>query len=180
MINPKVETALNKQINAEWYSAYLYQGMGAVFEAQGLKGMAHWMNIQVLEEMTHGMKIYNYILEKGGTVNLMAIDAPPGKWETPLTAFEAAYKHELKVTGLINDLVNMSIAEKDHATTNMLQWYVNEQVEEEASVQQVAQQLKLAQGAAGALFMIDKDLMTRVFTGGALGPNPLGGGAAQP
>lgn len=174
MLNKKMETALNKQIVAEWYSAYLYMGMSAYFQSQGLKGMAHWMYIQTQEELTHGMKIFNYINEKGGRVTLGAIDAPPAEWKSPLAAFENAYEHEQKVTGLINDLVNLAITEKDHASNNMLQWYVNEQVEEEASVSEIAQQLRLAKDAAGALFMIDRELGARIFTGGALAPAAAG------
>jgi ferritin len=117
------------------------------------------------------MKIYNFINEKGGRAVLKAIDGPPAEWDSPIAAFEAGYAHEQKVTGLINGLVELSMKEKDFASNIMLQWFVEEQVEEEASVDEVVQLLKRAENASGALFMIDRELGARVFTGGALTPS---------
>jgi len=134
MISKKIEKALNKQINAELYSAYLYLSMVAYFESVNLPGFANWMKVQTQEELMHAMKIYDFVNERGGRVVLKAIEAPPTEWDSPLDAFEATYKHEQKVTGLINNLVNLAIEEKDHATSSFLQWFVNEQVEEESSV----------------------------------------------
>jgi ferritin len=169
MINKKMEQALNDQINAELYSAYLYLAMEAYFESQNLPGLAKWMRAQTQEEVMHAMKIYDYVNERGGRVVLESIAKPPAKWESPLAAFEAAYKHEQLVTGRINDLVDLAIKEKDHAANTFLQWFVNEQVEEETSADTVVQQLKMAEGAAGALFMIDRELGQRVFTPPATG-----------
>lgn len=164
MISKKIEQALNDQINAELYSAYLYLSMVAYFESVNLSGFAAWMRAQTQEEVVHAMKIYDYVNERGGRVVLESIAEPPAKWESPLAAFEAAYKHEQLVTGRINDLVDLAIKEKDHAANTFLQWFVNEQVEEETSADAVVQQLKMAEGAPGALFMIDRELGQRAFT----------------
>ena len=164
MISKKIEKALNKQINAELYSAYLYLSMVAYFESVNLPGFANWMKVQTQEELMHAMKIYDFVNERGGRVVLKAIEAPPTEWDSPLDAFEATYKHEQKVTGLINNLVNLAIEEKDHATSSFLQWFVNEQVEEESSVDKVAQKLKMVEKSPGGVFMIDSELGQRVFT----------------
>jgi len=164
MIKKKMQEALNKQLNAEYYSSYLYLSMAAYFESMNLKGFANWMRIQTQEEMVHVMKFYDYLIERGGKVTLSPIEGPPIKWSSPLAAFENAYQHEQKVTGLINDLVNLAIAEQDHATNNFLQWFVSEQVEEEASADEVVQKLKLIGKDSGGLFMLDRELAQRVFT----------------
>ena len=164
MISKKMEAALNDQINAEFYSAYLYLSMVAYFESLNLPGFAGWMKVQTQEEIMHAMKIYDFINERGGRVKLTSLAEPPVEWESPLDAFEAAYKHEQLVTGRINDLVNLAIAEKDHATNSFLQWFVNEQVEEETSADKVVRELKMAENAPGAMFMIDRELGRRVFT----------------
>lgn len=168
MIDEKMQEALNKQVNAELYSSYLYLSMSAWFELVNLKGMAHWMRLQADEENMHAMKIFDYIIERGGRVVLRAIDEPPAEWDSPLAAFQAADEHEHKVTGMINDLVNLALELKDHATNNMLQWFVAEQVEEEASTDEVVQQLKMI-GDSQGLLMLDK----------ALGERQAGGEAAQ-
>jgi len=164
MIKEKIQNALNKQLNAEMYSAYLYLSMSAYFESINLKGFANWMRIQTREEMVHAMKFYDYVNERGGRVTLAAIDAPPTQWDSPLAVFEHTYMHEQKVTGLINDLVNLAISETDHATNNFLQWFVAEQVEEESSADEIVQKLKLVGGDSGGLFMLDQELGQRVFT----------------
>ena len=128
-----------------------------------LKGFANWMRVQAQEEMVHAIKLFDYVNEKGGKVTLEAIEAPPTEWDSPLGAFEAVYAHEQKVTGLINDLVDIAIAERDHASNIMLQWFVTEQVEEEASADDAVQKLKLMAGAPGGLFMLDQELALRVF-----------------
>lgn len=161
MLSPKIEEAFNKQINAEFYSSYLYLSMAAYFEWRSLPGMAHWMRLQVDEENAHGTKFYDFIHERNGRVKLAAIDAPEVEWDSPLAAFEAALAHEQKVTGLINDLVNLAMAEKDHAAANFLQWFVDEQVEEEANAAEVVDMLKLAGEKGTALFMIDRQLGQR-------------------
>jgi len=163
MISKKMEKALNGQVNAELYSAYLYLAMEAYFESENLPGFAKWMRAQTQEEVMHAMKIYDFVNERGGRVTLKAIEQPAATWKSPLAAFEAVYKHEQKVTGLINKLVDLAIRERDHAANTFLQWFVNEQVEEESSVDTVLQELKRAKGAAGAMFMIDRELGQRVF-----------------
>lgn len=164
MISKSIEKALNEQINSELYSSYLYLSMEAYFESVNLTGFAGWMRSQTQEELVHVMKIYDFVNERGGRVVLEAVDAPPSEWDSPLAAFEAAYAHEQLVTGRINDLVNLAVEEKDHATNAFLQWFVNEQVEEETSADNVVQNLKMAQNAPGALFMIDRELGQRIFT----------------
>lgn len=163
MMNWKMEKIVNKQINAEMYSSYLYLSMSAHFESKALKGMANWMRVQAQEEMVHAMKFYNFVLNRGGKVALTAIDAPKTEWATPLEVFEDVLKHEIKVTGLIHGLVDKAIAEKDHAANTFLQWFVNEQIEEEASAQQVIDKLRLAGDSSGAMFMMDQELGQRVF-----------------
>jgi ferritin len=164
MISKKMETALNDQVNAELYSAYLYLSMESYFKSLNLNGFANWMRVQTQEEVSHAMKIYDFINERGGRVILKAIDGPQTKWDTPFAVFEAVYTHEQKVTGLINKLVDLAIKEKDHATNSFLQWFVNEQVEEESSADEIVQQLKMMQDAPGGIFMLDRELGQRVFT----------------
>jgi len=164
MIKAKMEKAINYQINREMYSAYLYLSMSAYFGNINLKGFASWMRVQAQEEMSHAMKLYDYLGERGGRITLASIEDPPQEWGSPLKVFEHVYSHEQKVTGLINDLVNLAIAEKDHASNSFLQWFVTEQVEEEASASEVLERLKLAGKDAGGLFMLDNELSQRVFT----------------
>jgi ferritin len=164
MIGEKIETAFNEQINWELYSAYLYLSMSAYFLSINLNGFANWMRVQALEEVTHAMKFFDFINERSGRVALLETKAPPKDWESPLAAFEDAYEHECFVSSRINDLVNLSLDEKDHASNNFLQWFVGEQVEEEASVDEVAQKLKIIGGDGGGLFMLDQELGQRVFT----------------
>ena len=164
MVSKKMEEALNEQVNAEMYSAYLYLSMEAYFKSLNLSGFANWMRVQTQEEVAHAMKIYGFIDERGGRITLKAIDEPRTKWDSPPAVFKAVYEHEQKVTGLINDLVDLAIEEKDHATNTFLQWFVNEQVEEEASADQVVQQLKMMEKAPGGMFMLDRELGQRVFT----------------
>ncbi|MDQ7823045.1 MAG: ferritin [Candidatus Eremiobacteraeota bacterium] len=163
MMQEKVQEAINKQVNAEIYSAYLYLSMNAYFQSLGLKGFANWMHVQSQEELIHAMRFYDYVNERSGRIRVLPIEGPPVEWKSPLDAFEAAYKHEQLVTSLINDLVNLATKEKDHATVAMLQWFVTEQVEEEANTSDVAGKLKLIGKDGAGLFMIDRELATRVF-----------------
>ncbi|MBM9615344.1 ferritin [Desulfobulbus rhabdoformis] len=160
----KMLKALNEQINAEMFSSYLYLSMESYFQSISLTGFAAWMRAQVQEEMMHAMKFYDFVNERGGKVTLEAIDKPESTWDSPLAAFEAIQKHEEHVTNLINDLVDLAISEKDHATNNFLQWFVSEQVEEEASVGEVVEKLKLIKDNPSGLFMMDAELGKRVFT----------------
>ena len=161
MISKPMQEAINEQINAELYSAYLYYSMYAFFESQSLSGCAQWMKIQALEEVSHTQKLAAFVNERGGRVLMKAIAGPPTEWESPVAAFEAAYEHETKVSAMINKLVDLSIKEGDHAANNFLQWFVAEQVEEEASADEVVQKLKLA-GSHG-LFHVDQELARRTF-----------------
>ncbi|MBN1636046.1 MAG: ferritin [Deltaproteobacteria bacterium] len=164
MIKEKMLSAINRQINAELYSAYLYLSMNAYLNSINLKGFADWMRVQALEEMAHADKFYKYIIERGGRVILEAIDSPPAGWDSALAVFEHVYEHEQKVTKLINTLMDIAIKEKDHATISFLRWFVDEQVEEESSADGILQKLKLIGDSGSGLFMIDSELGQRVFT----------------
>ena len=169
MISEKIQSAINDQINAETYSAYLYWSMVAYFESVNLPGFAAWMRAQVQEEMFHAVKFTNFLYERGGRTLLGPIEGPPTEWDSPLAAFEAAYAHEQIVTGRINDLVRLAREENDPASEIFLQWYVTEQVEEENAADTIVQQLKLMADAPGGLFMLDRELGQRVFTPPAKG-----------
>jgi len=164
MIKENVLNALNYQLNAELYSAYLYLSMESYFESIELTGFGNWMRVQVQEELAHAMKFYDYIVQRGERVILSSIEEPPSQWESPQSAFEHVYKHEQKVTGLINTLVDLAMSESDHATNNFLQWFVAEQVEEEESSGGVLQKIKLSGDSKSGLFMLDSELAQRVFT----------------
>ena len=161
MLSQEMEKALNNQINAEMYSSYLYLSMNAYFKSVNLEGFANWMQCQAQEEMIHAMKIYDFVNQRGGRVILKGIDAPPDSWNSPLVVFEETLQHEQKVTALINDLVDIAIKERDHATNAFLQWFVTEQVEEEESADGVLQQLKLLGDVGGGLYMLDREMASR-------------------
>jgi len=163
MLSEKMVEALNKQINKEMYSAYLYMSMSAYSTYIGLKGFANWFMVQYQEEMTHAMKIYDYVNDQGAQVKLMAIDQPSTEFESPMVMFEKTLEHEKFVTKCINDLVDLAIKEKDHATQIFLQWFVTEQIEEEANDNEIISKLKLAGKEGNGLFMLDKELRQRVF-----------------
>ena len=164
MFDKKIEDAFNDQLNFEIFSANIYMSMAAQFDSMKLKGFANWMKIQYQEEILHMTKFYDFINERGGHVIISAIEAPPTAWDSPLAAFEHALHHERIVSSRINELVSLAVEKKDHASVNFLQWFVGEQVEEEASADGVIQQLKLAGDAPGALFILDRELGARVFT----------------
>jgi len=157
-----METTINNQINAELYSSYLYLSMSSYFQSINLKGFANWMLIQAQEELYHAMKFYDYVNERGGKVLVKQIEKPPTEWASPLAVFEYTYKHEQKVTSLINNLVDLAISEKDHASNSFLQWYVNEQVEEESNADELVQKLKMMADTDSGLFMIDQELAKRI------------------
>jgi len=161
MLSKKMEKALNEQINAELYSAYLYLAMSAWFESQNLPGFAGWMRIQHREETAHAMKFFKFVAERRGRIVLKAIEEPAKEWKSPLAAFEAAFEHEQYITGRIGDLVNLANEERDHAAHAFLQWFVNEQVEEEAAADGIVQKLKMAEKAPGAMLMLDQALGQR-------------------
>jgi len=135
--------------------------MAAWFESTNLKGFARWMRVQAQEEMSHAMKFFDHVVERGGTVGLAEIAAPPDKWDSPLAAFEDAYKHECKVSSLINNLADLAAGAKDHASGVFLQWFINEQVEEEAAADEIVQKLKMIGEHKGGLFMLDRALGER-------------------
>ncbi|HUT12171.1 MAG TPA: ferritin [Thermoguttaceae bacterium] len=161
MLNPKIAEAFNKQINAELYSAYLYVSMSAYFEARSLEGMANWMRIQAQEEVGHAMKFFNFLNDRDGRVILAAIDQPKTEWDSPAEAFQDAYQHEQKVTGLINGLSALATAEKDYASHNFLEWFVAEQVEEENAVRTILDQFKLAGSDGVGQLILDERLGKR-------------------
>jgi ferritin len=161
MLNPKLQDALNQQINAELYSEYFYLSMSAYFEAESFKGMAHWMRMQADEERIHALKIYDYVHNRNGRVTLTQLDAPKTQWKSPLDVFEDAYKHEQKVSGLINDLSNLALGEKDHMTHQFLEWFAGEQVEEESAASTIVDQLKLVGDHGVALYLLDQQLGQR-------------------
>lgn len=163
MLTKRVVEALNKQLNSEVYSAYLYLSMSAYSTFIGLKGFANWFMVQYQEEMTHAMKFYGYINDQGGQVKLMVIAEPPIEFGSPLDMFERTLKHERFVTKSINDLVDLAVEEKDHATNIFLQWFITEQIEEEANDNEIISKLKLVGKDGNGLFMLDKELGTRVF-----------------
>jgi ferritin len=163
-MNEKIEQAFNKQLNEELYSAYLYLSMSAWFETQNLKGMANWMRQQSQEETAHAMKFYDFIFDRDGTVTLKEIRSPKTEWKSPLNAFEDAFSHERKISGFIHDLVDLSLKENDHAANTFLQWFVSEQVEEEATVKEIVDKLKFAGDSKVTLFMMDNELGQRQFT----------------
>jgi ferritin len=161
MLKKNVEEALNKQVNRELFSSMLYLSMAAWFESKTLKGFAKWMMVQAEEEKGHAMKIYEYIVEAGGRARFDAIEAPKGDWKSPLDVFSHAYEHEKKVTGLINALVELTLKEKDHATHNMLLWFVKEQVEEEAQTLEIVEKLKMIGDMTPLLLPFDHELGKR-------------------
>ena len=163
MLNPKIEEAFNKQINAEMFSGYLYLSMSAYFESSNLKGMANWMRVQAQEEMSHAMRFYDFIHERGGSVAFTTLDGPKTQWDSPVSVFEDALAHERKVTAMINGLVDLAIEEKDHAANAFLQWFVTEQMEEEATADEVLGKLRLAGEHGMGRFMMDAELGKRVF-----------------
>jgi ferritin len=161
MLNPKIQEAFNQQINAELFSEYLYLSMAAYFEAESFPGMARWMRMQADEERTHALKFFDFIYERNGRVTLTQIDAPKTQWNSPSEAFEDAYRHEQKVSGLIGDLTDLALQEKDHMAHQFLQWFVGEQVEEEATVQAIVDQLQRVGDHGVALYLLDQQIGQR-------------------
>jgi len=161
MIGQKIQKAFNEQIQHELASAYLYLSMAAYFHAESLDGMAAWMKAQANEELAHAMRFFDHIDERGGRVELRALSEPKREWSSPLAAFEAAYDHERFITGRIEELARLADAEGDRASGVFLQWFVSEQVEEEASVSKVVDMLKRIGDAGHGLVMIDRELGRR-------------------
>lgn len=164
MIKKRLEDAINQQINAELYSAYLYLAMASYFEETNLSGFANWMRVQFEEEQFHAMKFLDYLIERGGRVKLEAIDKPRFEWKDAIEVFEETLEHEKHVTSLINDIAEIAEVEKDRPTQNMLIWFIDEQVEEEATAEKILNELKLIGGGGHGMLMMDRELSARVFT----------------
>lgn len=162
MISAKMQKVLNTHLNEEFYSSYLYLSMAAYFEAKNLKGFANWMRIQANEEQMHGMKFFNFILQKGGKVSLAQINSPKLEWKSISEVFADTLKHEQKISSLINKLVETALLEKDYATHTFLQWFVTEQVEEEANVEEIIQKIEMIGDNKSGLYMLDNELGARV------------------
>ena len=169
MLNKKVEEAINAQINAEMWSAYLYLSMSAYCQDQGYTGMANWFAIQFKEEQDHAQIFYNYLVSRGGRVLLKAIDAVETEWASPLAAFEHTYKHEQHVTSLINNLMHIAVEEKDYASQSRFQWFIDEQVEEEEHALELVNKLRMLDGNSYGMYMLDQELAARVYAT----PSPL-------
>ena len=164
MISKRLEDSINQQINAELYSSYLYGSMASYFDHTSLPGFSNWMRIQAKEELTHVLRFYAFLNDRGGRVVLKAIEGPPHDWDSPLAVFEQVYRHEQGVSRLINELMDLAIEEKDHMARELLQWFVAEQVEEEASADKIVQDLRRIGDSGQGLLMLDRELGTRVFT----------------
>ncbi len=164
MVSKKLEKALNEQINAELWSAYLYLSMSMDFASKGLPGVANWFKIQFQEEQDHAHKFMNYLIAKGNKVELKPIEKVQTTWKSVLEAFEETLKHEKVVTALIHDLTALAKSEKDYSTDNMLSWFINEQVEEEETAQGMIDALKLIGDNGFGLYTLDKELATRSYT----------------
>jgi len=160
-VKKKIQEALNDQINKELYSAYLYLSMSAYLEAQSLPGAAKWMKLQAEEEVEHAMKIFSFVNERDGRVLLAPIEGPKQEWTSPLEVFQQALKHEIFVTESINNIVTSASDEKDYATLNFLQWFVAEQVEEEANARENVEMFKRVENNPHGLFMVDRALAAR-------------------
>ena len=172
MIAKKMEKALNDHLYEEFYSFYLYLAMSEDLNSEGLSGMAHWMRNQAQEEYIHAIKFMDYIAEQGGKVILKAIPAPPKSWKEPKVIFDEALGHEQHITACINKLVDIAASLKDHATVNFLNWFVGEQVEEEASAREVVDMFKMTGKAPGGVFMINRELAQRPIAANPLDPTP--------
>jgi ferritin len=158
MINNKVLGALNNQMNHEFHSAYHYLAMESYFRVENLNGFSKWARSQYGEERGHAIRIFDYIHERGCKVTLCLIAEPPQSWDSPLAAIQDSYMEEQRASGMINDLVDVALAERDHATDNFLRWFVERQVDEEAEVGSIVQKLKLVEDDKYGLFLVDRDL----------------------
>ncbi len=161
MLDPRMLKLLNEQVNREIFSGYLYWSMASWFDANNLKGFAHWMKVQMREEIDHAKKFYDYINDRRGKVEMLPIEAPKNNWGSALEVFEDTLAHEQKVTELINNLVRTAKEVNDYATLEFLQWFVKEQVEEEANADEIVQKLRLAGDSPSVLLMLDQALGAR-------------------
>ena len=162
MVNQEIQDAINAQIGREFFAAYLYLGMMTYFESRSLSGFGHWMRMQAQEEVAHAMKLVDFLLDRGGSVDLQAIDRPTVDFASPLEVMKAALAHEQKVTGTINDLYALAVSKNDYPAQVLMQWFISEQVEEEKSASEIVDQLELAAGSASALLVLDGRLGERM------------------
>ena len=171
-VNKKIEEVLNKQVNAEFWSAYLYLSMSAWCESKGLKGFANWMRVQFQEENTHALKIYDFVLSRSGEIRLEPIAAVDKSWKSLLHMFEETYRHECIVTDMIGNCHEVAVSEKDHATVSMLQWFIDEQIEEESNATEIIDKIKLLGEKGDGIYHLDKELAMRVFVDPTQTPAP--------
>lgn len=163
-MNEEIEAALNEQINEELSSYYIYLSMQAYFASESLDGFATWMEFQSREEVEHAMRIFRFLNDRGARVKLGRIEEPKSEWESPLAAFKDAYEHEQYITQKINELVDLAEEKDDKATLNMLDWFVEEQVEEEATTEAIVDKLEMVDGSGSGLLALDKSLASRQMT----------------
>ena len=161
MLSKKLQEAINDQINFEFYSAYVYLSMCAWFKDQNFNGFAHWMEVQTREEIFHAMKFFNFVFDRGGNVAMATVKVPAGDWKSPLDTFKQAFEHEQTVTSRISDLMDLALKERDHVAAALLQWFINEQIEEEANVRNIVDQLKMMGESKDSVFMLDRELNAR-------------------
>lgn len=161
MLDQDMQDAINTQIRNEYYSSYLYLSMSAYCESRNFPGFASWLRRQSEEELVHAMKLFDYMLDRGGRVALESIDRPPSEFGTLLEVFEELFEHEREVTGMINSLYDLALSQNDHATAVALHWFIEEQVEEEKSAEEVVEKLKLAADNGAALMILDAELGSR-------------------
>jgi ferritin len=161
MLSQSLQDSLNEQIKNEFYSAHVYLAMSSWFEEKGLPGFAKWMRVQYQEELSHGLKIFDFINDRDGKALVYGFDAPPADWSSPLDVFQNSYEHEQKVTAMINNLYAQAQKEPDYPTIVLMQWFISEQVEEEKSAKLVVDQLRLAGDSGSALLILDRELGAR-------------------
>jgi len=161
MIKKSIEEALNRQVNREYYSAYLYLSMSSYLDSINLKGFSHWLRVQAREELAHGMRLYDHLIAMNGRALLQPIEAPPEEWKSTQEVFEQVYDHEQKVTAMIAALMDLALEKKDYATAAALQWFVTEQVEEEANALAILEQIRIVGDVPGHLFYLDHHLAKR-------------------
>lgn len=161
MLSQSLQDALNEQVKNEFYSAHVYLAMSSWFDSQALPGFAKWMRVQYQEELTHGLKIFDFINDRDGRALVYGFDAPPAEWKSPLNVFENSYAHEQKVTAMINNLYQLAVKENDYPTIVLLQWFISEQVEEEKNAKLIVDQLRMAGENPTALLLLDRELGAR-------------------
>lgn len=170
MLSEKLLDALNEQLNKEYYSSYLYLAMAAYFDDKNLQGMANWMKKQSDEEHIHSIKFFDFIIRVGGRIKLGAIGEPAKEWDSPQSAFEAAYEHEQFISKSIYDLVTLAVEEKEYSTQTFLNWFVDEQVEEEETVKAIVEKFKMISASASGMYMLDTELGSRAATAANAAP----------